>query len=191
MPVHSVAELIALAKAKPGTLDLRFARHRHAAAPGWRAVQARRRHRCDTCAVQGRRQRCADLIGGQITWSIDGPTVQLPHVKAGRLRALAVTSATRSRRRCRTCRRIAEAGVPGYEYIGWTGIAAPAATPKPIVAQAVRGDREADGERRSARVVRVDRRRAGGDAPEEFAAFIRAEHAKWGRVVREAGIKPE
>jgi tripartite-type tricarboxylate transporter receptor subunit TctC len=86
---------------------------------------------------------------------------------------------------------MAEAGVPGYEFIGWTGVAAPAATPKPIINRL-----HAD----IARIAATEEARAwfaslgaepGIQSPEEFTAFIRAEHAKFGTLVREAGIKAE
>ena len=132
----------------------------------------------------------ADLVAGRLTYSIEGPVIQLPQVKAGRLRALAVSSAERVAA-LPELPTIAESGVPGYEYVAWVGIAAPAPTPPAIVAKL-----HAD----AATVLRSSESREyfaahgaepGGETPGEFAAFIRAEHAKWGKVVREAGIKAE
>jgi tripartite-type tricarboxylate transporter receptor subunit TctC len=114
----------------------------------------------------------------------------LPQVKAGRLRALAVTSA----RRVGTLPdvpTIAEAGVPGYEYLAWSGVAAPAGTPPATVA---RLNREIAGMLRTpdaGAYLAAQGAEPGGDSPEDFAVFIRAEHAKWGKIVREAGIKAE
>ena len=121
---------------------------------------------------------------------IEGMNVQLPLVKAGRLRPLAVTGL----RRLASLPEVptmAEAGLPAYEFVGWVGIAAPAATPKPIIDRLYReiGKVLATAEAR-------DWFAAVGaeplvDAPESFAAAIRAEHAKWGKVIREAGIRIE
>jgi tripartite-type tricarboxylate transporter receptor subunit TctC len=116
--------------------------------------------------------------------------VQLPQVRAGKLRALAVTSAQRTPA-LPDVPTIAESGLPGYEYIGWVGLAAPAATPKPLIAK-IHGE--------VAKVLHSPEGREwfasfgldpGGEPPEQFAARIRAEYAKWGKVVRDAGIKFE
>ena len=86
---------------------------------------------------------------------------------------------------------MAEAGVPGYEYHSWIGLLAPARTPAEIVGrlnrELVRAVRSPAGREWFAAQGGV----AVGDSPEEFAAFIRAEHEKWGRLIREAGIKAE
>jgi tripartite-type tricarboxylate transporter receptor subunit TctC len=86
---------------------------------------------------------------------------------------------------------VAEAGLPGYAAVGWFGLLAPAATPKDVVAKlgadANRVLADADVRARM-RAVGAD---PAGDTPEEFARFIRDDQAKWGRLMREAGIKPE
>jgi tripartite-type tricarboxylate transporter receptor subunit TctC len=86
---------------------------------------------------------------------------------------------------------VAESGVPGYEYVAWTGLSAPAATRRAIVAK-LHTDAAAVLRSPDAReYFAAHGAEPGGESPEEFAAFIRAEHAKWGKVVREAGIKAE
>jgi tripartite-type tricarboxylate transporter receptor subunit TctC len=139
---------------------------------------------------KGGAQAVTDLIAGHISYSIEGLSVQLPQVKAGRLRPLAVTGPRRVAS-LPDVPTMAEAGVSGYEFQGWVGIAAPAATPKPIVAKLYREI--------SAILATAEAREwfasfgldPGADPPDVFAASIRAEHAKWGRVIREAGIKLE
>jgi tripartite-type tricarboxylate transporter receptor subunit TctC len=112
----------------------------------------------------------------------------LPHARAGRLRALAVTTANRSQL-APELPTVAESGVPGYDLTNWIGMFAPAATPHPIV-------RRLNGEMRAildSPDLR-ERFRAQGlelvsSTPEEFAAFIRSELAKWRRVVKESGAR--
>jgi tripartite-type tricarboxylate transporter receptor subunit TctC len=131
-----------------------------------------------------------DLLAGRVDFSFDSPASHGPHVKTGKLRALAVTS----RRRLSSYPDVPtmrEAGLAGYEYGSWIGVLAPARTPQAIVAQL------------NAQLVSAIRSPAGrdwfaaqggvavGDSPQEFAAHIRAENEKWGRLIREAGIKAE
>jgi tripartite-type tricarboxylate transporter receptor subunit TctC len=114
--------------------------------------------------------------------------LQAPHVKSGKLRGLAVTS-TRRVKSVAEIPTVAESGLPGYAYWGWMGLAAPSSTPPAII------------ERLNAEMVKILRTAEArdwfeeqggepvGDRPEDFAAFVKAEHAKWGRIIREAKIK--
>jgi tripartite-type tricarboxylate transporter receptor subunit TctC len=188
--VHSVKDLIALAKAKPGTLN--FGSPGNGTPPHLASELFKRMAAIDATHIpyKGGGPLMAAMLSGQLTWSMEGPTAQLPHVRAGSLRPLAVTGSKRLAA-LPDVPTVAEAGLPGYEYTGWTGIAAPAATPRPIV------------ERLHAEIARIaasdEGRRwfeaAGAEpgiqSPEDFAAFIRAEHDKWGKVVREAGLRAE
>ena len=131
-----------------------------------------------------------DLIGGRLTYTFDSAVVQLPSVKAGKIRALAVTSAKRVAG-LSEIPTIAESGVPGYDYSAWQGIAAPAGTPQNIVA------------RLNSEIVRImgtaEAREwfaeLGGEAttdtPQGFAAFIKAEYVRWKPIIQEAGIKAD
>ena len=190
VPVTTVAELVRLAKAKPGRLS--FGSPGIGTPPHLAGELFKRMAGIDTVHVpyQGGGKEVSDLIGGHITYSIEGMTVQLPQVKAGRLRPLAVTGPRRVAS-LPDVPTMAEAGIPGYEFLGWVGIAAPAATPKPIIAilyreiSAILATAEA---REWFAEIGAD---PGADPPEAFAASIRAEHAKWGLVIRELGIKLE
>ena len=186
----TVAELVQLAKAKPGTLYFGspgIGTPPHLAGELFKWVAG-----IDTVHVsyKGGGQAVTDLIGGHISYSIEGLTVQLPQVKAGRLRALAVTGPHRVAS-LPDVPTMAEAGLAGAEFEGWVGIAAPAATPQAIVARLYR-DISGILATPEARAWFAE---AGADArtdpPDVFAASIRAEHAKWGRLIREAGIKTE
>jgi len=131
-----------------------------------------------------------DLTGGHVQTAYLSPVVIRDHVKAGRLRALAVASSRRLAN-LPDIPTMAEAGFAGIEGSGWNGIFVPAGTPPAIIARL---------QEEIARVLRLHDVQedafllgttAGGDTPEEFAAFVRAEKAKWGKVIRDAGIKAE
>jgi tripartite-type tricarboxylate transporter receptor subunit TctC len=186
----SVADLVRLAKAKPGQLS--FGSPGIGTPPHLAGELFRRASGIDTVHVpyKGGGHAVSDLVAGHLSYSIEGLTVQLPQVKAGRLRALAVTGPQRvaSLPEVPT---MAEAGLAGAEFQGWVGIAVPAATSKAIVARLYRdisGILATPEARAWFGEVGADTR---ADAPDVFAATIRAEHAKWGKVIREAGISIE
>ena len=131
-----------------------------------------------------------DLMGGRLTYTFDSLALQVPHVKAGKIRALAVTSTKRAPT-LQDVPTVSESGLPQYDYLSWRGIAAPAGTPREIIAQlnAV-----------VAKILRTPEARDWfaeqggepvGDTPEEFAAFIKQEYVRWGPIVREAGIRAD
>jgi tripartite-type tricarboxylate transporter receptor subunit TctC len=114
----------------------------------------------------------------------------MPHVKSGKLSAVAVTSSRRSRA-MPDLPTIAESGVPGYEASTWYGLLAPAHTPGAAVARLHQATVKILAEP-AFRGKLVDQGfEPVGDSPEEFAAHIKAEIAKWGKVIRDAGIRPE
>ena len=131
-----------------------------------------------------------DLIAGHVRLAFDTVPVALPHVKSGKLKALALAGAKRSSL-VPDVPTVAESGLAGYEASSWGGVMAPAGTPKDVIA------------RLNTEVNRVlamadvrDRLTAQGiepvgTTPEQFASFLEAEIAKWKRVVKEAGIKLE
>ena len=190
VPAHSVQELIALAKARPGALN--YGSPGIGTPPHLASELFKRAAGIDAVHVpfKGGGALANALLGGQITWSMDGLTAQIPHLKAGRIRALGVTGAQRSPV-LPDVTTIAEAGVPGYEFAGWTGFAVPAGTPRPIV------------ERLHMEITRIAATaeardwflRIGSDAatqtPEAFGDFVRSESARLGKVIQDAGIKAE
>ena len=131
-----------------------------------------------------------DVIGGQIQMSFSQPLIVLPHLKTGRVKALAITSAPRATA-LPEFPTVAESGVPGYESSSWQGIVVPAGTPPAIITrlhtELVKGLRAKDiGERLAAEGTDP-----GGNSPAEFGAYIKREIAKWAKVVKDAGIKTE
>ena len=130
----------------------------------------------------------ADVIGGQIAATIDNLPPYLPQVKSGKVRGLAVSSAKRSPV-VPDIPTIAESAVPGYSSGSWFGLVAPAGTPKPVI------DKLATETQRILKLPDVAERLAAlgaesvGDRPEQFAAHIKAEIAKWARVIKDANVE--
>jgi tripartite-type tricarboxylate transporter receptor subunit TctC len=141
-------------------------------------------------AYRGSAPAITDLLAGQIDLLFAPAQAVLQHVKAGKLKALATTGAKRPET-IPDLPTVAEAGLPGYEAVGWFGLLVPAATPQPVVeklsADANRVLSDAETKTRM-QAVGAD---PSGNTPEEFARFIRDDQAKWAKLMREAGIKPE
>jgi tripartite-type tricarboxylate transporter receptor subunit TctC len=188
LPAGSVRELIALAKAKPGELSYGSPGN---GTPPHLALELFKRS-ADVQAThvpfKGGGAMMQAMLGGHVHCCIEGLTAALPHVRAGRLRALGVTGEQRAPS-LPDVPTIAEAGVPGYQFTGWTGVVAPAGTPSAIVAR-LHGE--------IAKIVAGDEARqwfANGGAdpgilsPPEFGDFMRTEHARLGRLIRDAGVR--
>ena len=190
VPAASVAELLSLARAKPGELTF--------ASPGvgtpGHLASSLLMHLTGTRAIhvpyKSGGQAVLDLVVGHVTWTIEGFTVLKPFVQDGRLRPLAVTSAQRLKL-MPDLPTMAEAGVPGYDFTAWAGIAAPAGTPEPIIKQLYGA---------IARILATPEAREwfesfgaepGGEPPDVFAALARTEYSKLGDVIRATGIKAE
>ena len=186
---QSVKELIALAKAQPGKLNYASAgagSALHLASELFKSMAG-----VDIVHVPYKGTNgIPDLIAGAVQMTIAGPPQTLTHVRAGRLRALAVTSSKRAGV-APQLPTIAEAGVPGYEVEAWYGALVPAATPRARVDQLAAAINRAlaSGDLREKLALQgLDPR---GGSPAEFATVIRDYIAKWGRVVRDAGIKAD
>ena len=187
LPVKSVNEFIAYAKANPGKLSY--------GSPGLGSTAHMSVELFKTMTgtdmlhvpYKGSAGVMQDVIAGQIAVTIDNMPVYLPQVKAGKLRALAVSPAKRSPA-VPDLPTIAEAGVPGYDATAWFGLVAPAGVPRPIVAK-LAGETQ-----RILRLPDVAERLSGlgaepvGNTPEQFAAFIKAEIAKWKKVIQDAKV---
>lgn len=186
----TVVDLVQLAKDRPGRLN--FGSPGIGTPPHLAGELFKRAGGIDTVHVpyKGGGQAVSDLIAGHLSYSIEGLTVQLPQVRAGRLRALAVTGPHRVAS-LPDVPTMAEAGFGAAEFEGWVGIAVPAATPKDIVMRLYRDISGILATHEARTWFGEVGAEARADAPETFAAAIRAEHAKWGKVIRETGIKVE
>lgn len=190
LPAKTATELIQLAKARPGKLS--FGSPGVGTPPHLAGELFKRMAGIDAVhvAYKGGGQAASDLIGGHVDFSIEGLTLTVPLVRSGRLRALAVTGPRRVPS-LPDVPTLSEAALPGYEFQGWVGIAAPAGTPRTILARLHR-EISAILESADGRAWLADAgAEPGTDPPEVFAAAIRAEHAKWSTVIRDAGIRAE
>jgi tripartite-type tricarboxylate transporter receptor subunit TctC len=184
---NSLAELTAMAKQNPGKLT--YAAGATGTAGHLFAELYRARAGIDIVAVQykGSTPAMNDVLGGHVPFIFDVILTTMPHIRSGKLRPLAVTSAQRSPV-LPDVPTVAEQGFPGYDAVGWNGLYAPARTPQPIVE---RLNREVNAvlalpELRD-RVATLGASVVGG-TPEQFAEFMRGEAAKWGKLIRDHKI---
>jgi len=131
-----------------------------------------------------------DLIGGQTDFMFGTPQAVTALVRGGKLRALAVTSARRLPVMPEVPT-IAESGWAGFEATDWKGLVAPAATPRDVVRKLNAAVNRALGRADTLAALLADGSAPMGGTPEQFAQFLKAEHTRWGKVVRDAGIKPD
>jgi len=187
VPAKTVSELVALARAKPGSLT--FASSGAGSSTHLSAELFKSMAGVDILHVpyKGSSQAITDLMGGQVTMLFDNAPSSIPFVEQGKLRALAVTS-TKRLPNLPDVPTLDEAGVKGYESLSWSGIMAPAGTPKRVIdklsAAIEKILRDPDVKQRFASLG-VD---PVGGPPEAFSRHIRAESEKWARVVKTANI---
>jgi tripartite-type tricarboxylate transporter receptor subunit TctC len=190
LPVKSVAELIAYAKAQPGQLN--FASAGIGTSPQMSIELLKSMAGIDMVHIpyKGTAPGVVDLLAGHVLVMAPNVLTALPHIKSGKLRALAVTSVKRSDA-LPDIPTVAEAGLLGYDSTQWYGVLAPAGTPREIVARLHDGIVHALRDAEVGKRLSADGAEAVGSSPEEFAAFIKSESEKWARVAAAAGIKPE
>lgn len=188
LPVRTVQQLIALAKARPGQLNYASpgsGSTTHLAAELFKAMT---NVNIVHVPYKGVAPAATDLISGQVQLLSGDLNTLMPHVKSGKMRPLAVTGAARSTL-LPDMPTISEAGVPGYEASGWFGVLAPAATPQEIVrrlnSEIVKGLATAELRQRLAGLGGE----VAGGTPEQFAAHLRQEIGKWGKLIRAIGLK--
>ena len=190
VPANTLKELIAYAKAKPGVLNYGTPGQLTSGHLSMEMLKLMAGINITFIPYKGGAPAIADLIAGQIQLLISGPPGVLPHIKSGRLRAIASTAAKRSPGLPDTPTFI-EAGLPGYDTYEWYGVFAPAKIPK---------ERLAKLSKEIARILRlpdVSEKLIAqgalpvGNTPEEFAAFIKNEMNVWGKVAQQVGLKPD
>ena len=187
-PAKTIGELIALAKARPQSINFATAGNgtgSHLSGELFKMMAG-----IDIVHVpyKGSPPALNDLLGGHVPLMIDGLPSALPHVRAGKSRALGITTANRSPA-APDIPTIAEQGLPGYESNGWNGLLAPAGAPKAIVTQINREVaailEQAEAKERLAKLGYVP----SGGSPEAFRDFIIAEQSKWAKVIERAGVR--
>jgi len=188
VPAKSVKELLALARARPG--DLTFATGGSGSSPHLAGALFKSMAGVDIRAIpyKGVVAAMPDLLGGRVMMMFSVMAVALPSVRGGKLRALAVTSLKRSPA-LPEVPTVDESGVPGFEVTTWGGLLAPTGTPAMIVRKLHQETIKAlaqPGLRGKFADLGLE---TIGNSPDEFANVIRAEVPKWGKRLREAGIK--
>ena len=189
-PLHSVAELLAKARAQPGTVN--FGSTSLGGSPQMSGELLKTLARIDIVHVpyKGGGPMMIDLLGGQIPIAFDNLPSSLNQIRAGKIRALAVTSAKRWPG-APDIPTLAEAGVPGYESTAWFGLLAPAHTPPAVVALL---QRHVTAILRLPEVEKLFFEQGAepvGNTPVEFGKFIAGELQKWSKVITATGVKLE
>jgi tripartite-type tricarboxylate transporter receptor subunit TctC len=189
LPVRSVKDLVALAKARPGQISYASAGIGGTGHMAAELFNSYAKIKMLHVPYKGNSQAVVDVISGQVMMMFDQVSTSAAFVKAGKLRALAVTSRTRSPL-MPELPTIAESGVPGYEDITFNGLMAPAGTPHDIlvrlnaeVAKIVRDKKLHD------RFIERGVELISSPSPEDFTAYVKAEFEKKGKLIRQAGIK--
>jgi len=191
VPAKSVAELIAYAKANPGKVSFGSAGNGSSNHLSGEVLKVLTKAPMEHIPYKGSGPAMTDLMAGNITFMFDVLITSIPQMNAGRVRALAVTSAKRSPY-VPEVPSMDEAGVAGYNEAGsdlWFGIVGPAGIPRPIVQKLnqklIEALRSPDMRQR----VRIQAFDLWTSTPEEFTAVLKSDHAKWGKIVRAAGAR--
>jgi tripartite-type tricarboxylate transporter receptor subunit TctC len=188
IPAKSVLELVKYARANPGKLNyassgigspIHMSTELFQVATGTRMIHV---------PFKGMGAAYADLVGGRIELSFATIISSIPHIKAGRLRALAVTPAKRAPALSEVPT-MAEAGVPGVVVVNWYGLIAPKGTPKAVVDRLSAETTKAVQSAEMAKRLIAEGSEAVGSSAQAFAAHIRAEHEMWAKVIKQAGIR--
>lgn len=188
LPVKSVRELIAFARPRPAALNV---------ATAGAAIQLAAKLfdgmagiKTTEVAYKSTPQAVTAVIGGEASFGFPATSAAIPHARAGRLRALAVTS-TRRASMAPEVPTVAESGFPGYEVAPWYGLMAPARTPNEIIARlnmaVLNSLAHAEVKKRFA-ATDIE---PTGSTPEQFGAYVRSEVGKWAKVIRETGMRAE
>jgi tripartite-type tricarboxylate transporter receptor subunit TctC len=190
LPAGSVAELIALAKAKPGVLTYSSPGVGNGSHLAVELFASMANVSLVHVPYKGTAPAATALLAGEVSLTFSSIPTVLPHIRAGKLRALAVGNAARLPALPEFAT-VAESGVPGYEAFSWAGLIAPAGTPKEVVVRLNRETAQILGQKDIVDQLARDGTLAAPDAPEEFSAYIKAELDKWAAIVKLAKIKPE
>ncbi len=188
LPVYTVADLIKLAKEKPGQINFASSGSGTSIHLSGELFKAMAGVDMTHVPYKGSAPAIADLIGGQVQVMFDNLPSSLPQIKAGKLRAIAMTSAQRAPA-LPEVPTIAESGLPGFEASSWFGLVAPAGTPPAIIARINAEVNQWLQSPEAKEKLLAQGAAAAGGSPEQFAAYISAETEKWARVVKASGAK--
>ena len=190
VPAKNLQELLALARAKPGTLN--FGSTSPGGSPHMAGELFKTMANIDIAHIpyKGAGPMLIDLIGGQIQMGFDNMPSSIGHIRSGKLRAIAVTT-TKRWPGVPDVPTMAESGLPGYEVSAWFGLLAPAGTPKPVVDLLYKNIGDILKQPDMVKQLFELGAEPGGNTPEAFARYIAADVEKWTRVVAATGVKVE
>ena len=190
VPAKNVQELLALAKEKPGSLS-------YGTPGGLTSGQLSMQYLVKLAGVEiteisykGGGPALADLLAGHIQMLINSPTSTIPHVQAGKLRALATTGAKRPSALA-DIPTIAESGFPGFELYEWYALFLPAGTPQEIVTRLHTEVMKVMATPEMIKRIAEIGAQSSTDTPEQFAAFVEKEDLAWGKIIKAIGVRPE
>jgi len=188
LPAKDIGDLIRLARARPGELNYASSGNGTTAHLAGEMFKNMAKVKIVHVPYKGTVEGMTEVISGQVHMMFAIMQAGYPHVQGGRLKALAVSGARRSAAAPKLPT-ISESGVPGYEFTSWNGIHVPAGTPKPVITRIHAGLVKA------VALPDVRERMAGlgmevaGSTPDELGALVRSDIVKWGKVIKEAGVK--
>jgi tripartite-type tricarboxylate transporter receptor subunit TctC len=189
LPAGNVAEVIALAKKRPG--EIAYSSSGPGGAPHLAMELFKRQAQVDLVHVpyKGSGPSINDLIGGRVMLTMDSLVQSLPHIRSGRLKALAVLGPKRSA----LLPEVPTVGetLPGYSLTNWFGLLAPAATPKDVIAKIYVDVKKVIAEPEVSKRIADLGADVVGNTPEEFGAAMRAESEQWAEIIKAANIRAE
>ena len=188
LPVHTLQEFIAYAKARPGKVDYASSGNGSGQHLFMAKLASMTGMQLTHVPYKGSGQATTDLLGGQVPVSIPGTAGMVGHIKAGKLRALAVTGAKREPH-LPNVPTVMESGVPGYEAYVWMGLLAPKGTPATIIEKIHRDLMQVLATAEVRNYMASAGIEISGTTPAEFGLFFRAERDQWGKIVREIGAR--
>jgi len=190
LPVRTMKDLFTLARQRPGELNYSSSGLGSTTHLSVEMLATQAGVKFTHVPYKGSSQMIPDLIAGQISLAFDQITTAKPHVAAGKLRALGISTAQRSAL-MPGLPTIAESGVPKYESISWNGFIAPSATPRPVIERLQQEiNKLIKSPDMTERLASIGGEAVGG-TPEQFAALIKSESVRWGRLIDQLGIKPQ
>lgn len=188
LPVKDIKGLVALAKTKPGQLDFASSGTGGSQHLAGELLNVMAGIKLIHVPYKGSPPALIDVLGGRVACMVSTIAPAIPMIKSGRLRALAITSAQRSRA-VPEIPTVAESGIAGYEAISWQGVLAPAGTPRQVVQRLNADLRKVLAQAEVQRQLTEQGYEPLSGTPEAFEAYIQSEISKWSKVVTVAGIK--